>query len=201
MKRLLAASVLVSATLFAIQLHAAANEIRIISGALQQGLHGTGTLNILGTSGLRIAATLNFNFGSFGWHGCENVPICLPGDVVSLRADYAVQPSIFMGSGQVTTRGRTYSLFDEATAQFHFDGAFVAPEFTDDQTVQVSAPFAFSGALQVPNRQDPNIYDVFNLRGSGVATVTLIRSIYTPSWWIVGGVTYDFVPRSNMIQG
>ncbi len=30
---------------------------------------------------------------------------------------------------------------------------------------------------------------------------TYLSLINTPSWWIVGAVTYDFVPRGNVIQG
>ena len=58
-KRLLGASVIVSTTLLPIQLHAAAaEEIRILRGTLQQSLHVTVHLNLQGTSGVRIEAAL-----------------------------------------------------------------------------------------------------------------------------------------------
>ena len=115
----------------------------------------------------------SFPFAFIGWFLCDDLRPCLPGDVISLRAAYGTQPPILTGSGQVTIQGQTHSLFDDASAALDFDGAFVLPEFTNTVTgtVELSAPFAFSGSLQVPNRHESGTYDVFELRGSGVATV------------------------------
>jgi len=88
---------------------------------------------------------------------------------------------------------------DDASADLLFDGAVVLPEFTDGP-VEVSAPFAFSGSLQVPNRHEPGTPDIFELSGSGVATVRLVQSAFFTGW-IVISVRYDFVPRAVVIPG
>src|SRR5262245_39075904 len=193
MKRLLGISVLVFTAVLATPTHAIADEVRILHGTLRQRLSANGDLHIQGTSGLRIDASLSFAFGSFGWRRCELAPVCLPGEVVSLRSDYLGDP-FFGGSGQVTIQGKTYSLFNEAIANLHFDGAVVLPAFIDFQPVEVFAPFAFSGSLQLPNMPEP-----VDLHGSGVATVLLVRSVFHMGWVVVS-VTYDFVPRGNPIQ-
>ena len=187
---------LVLLSFFAAPSHAATDEVRIIRGSLYQPSDSTGDLSVEGTSGVRIDAALNGRYAGIGWdYRCPYVP-CLPGDVVTLRAVYGV--GVLTGSGQVTIHGQTYSLWspDGADAQFEFDGAIVLPEFTSSGTAEVFAPFAFSGSLQVPNKE-PGTYDVFELRGSGMATVFLSRS---RNGWIVGGVIYEFAPRGAVIQ-
>ena len=200
MERLFGLSVLVLTTVFATPLHAAPDEIRIVRGSLVQALDSIADLNVEGTFGVRIDAALLFPFAFIGWFLCDDLRPCLPGDVISLRAAYGTQPPILTGSGQVTIQGQTHSLFDDASAALDFDGAFVLPEFTNTVTgtVELSAPFAFSGSLQVPNRHESGTYDVFELRGSGVATVTLVRHSFLPGW-IVASVRYDFVPRGDAI--
>ena len=200
MERLFGLSVLVLTTVFGAPLHAAPDEIRIVRGTLVQDLGLTGVLNVEGTFGVRIDAALNFERADIGWGVCDLLP-CLPGDWTSLSAFYGTQPPNFAGSGQVTVQGQTYSLFDDAIAErLVFDGAFVLPEFTNTVTgtVEVSAPFAFSGSLQVPNRHESGTHDVFKLRGSGVATVTLLRHSFLTRWLVVS-VRYDFVPRRELI--
>jgi hypothetical protein len=198
MKRMLACSVVVLTTFAVAALHATGDEIRIVAGTHQQPLDLTGTLHVTGAAGVRIDAALDPTVASFGWGFCDLAPACAPGDVVSLRSFYGAHPAIFTGSGQVKVRGRTYSLFDEAVAEFQFDGAFVAPAFTDADRTEVSAPFAFSGVLQVPSQREPGAYDVFELHGSGVATALLSRSLYHAGW-VVNAIRYDFVPRGNVI--
>lgn len=197
MKRLLVGfSVLVLTTLFATLLHAT-DEIRIIRGSLVQPLDLTGELNVEGTSGVSIDAALNSVFATPSWGFCDLHP-CLPGEVVSLHVSYGVSFPPFTGSGQLTMRGQTYSMFDEASATLQFDGEFVLPEFTDTRTAELSAPFTFSGSLTVPNRHEPGTFDVFELHGSGVATVRLVPHQFITGW-VVASVTYDFVPDENVI--
>jgi hypothetical protein len=190
---------LVLLSFFAAPSQAATDEVRIIRGFLSQLSDLNGDLSVEGTSGVRIDAALREHFASIRWDRiCPYFP-CLPGEVVSIGASYG--PSPVTGTGQVTMRGQTYGLWsgpDGADAQLEFDGAIVLPEFTSSGTAEVSAPFAFSGSLQVPNLKEPGTYDVFELRGSGVATVSLSRSRFTGGW-IVGRVIYEFAPRGAVI--
>jgi hypothetical protein len=84
-------------------------------------------------------------------------------------------------------------LFNEANADFQFDGAVVLPAFTAGQ-VEVSAPFAFAGSLQAPNLPEP-----VELHGSGVATVLVVLGPFHRGW-VVSSITYDFVPRGDVTQ-
>ena len=189
---------LVLLSFFAAPSPAKAHEVRIIRGTLSQPADFTGDLSAEGTSGVRIDAALNGLHAGIAWDRICPYVACLPGDVVSLGAGYG--SGITTGSGQITIHGQTYSLWspDGADAQFQFDGAIVLPEFTTSGTAEVSAPFAFSGSLQIPNPKEPGTYDVFELRGSGVATAFLSRSRNTGGW-IVGGVIYEFAPRGAVI--
>jgi hypothetical protein len=201
MTRLVGVSVLVSAMLFTTPLHAA-DEIRIVYGTLFQPLDSTGVLSVEGTSGVRINAALSSPYATPRWKDQCYYHGCLPGDVVSLRVSYGAL-RYDAGSGQFTLHGRTYSLWtpadDAAYAILSFDGAFVVPDLTEGVTAQLSAPFAFSGFVEVPNRLDPHMSDVFELHGSGVATVTLYPHFFADQGWIVGSITYEFTPRGNTV--
>jgi hypothetical protein len=204
MKRLLGSSVLASTTLLLTSLHATADEIRVVRGTYFQTINTFGHLDVEGTGGLRIeiAQIPDFDAG-LGWYECENLG-CPPDDVVSLRAHLTL-PMLNGGVGEVTVHGQTYpfgTLFSPggARADLVFDpGTIVLPEFTDTAAVTLSAPFTFSGSVQVPNRHEPATYDVFELSGSGVATVYLVRHI-EGTGWVVSNVTYDFEPRGNVTQ-
>lgn len=108
----------------------------------------------------------------------------------------------FIGSsGQLTVRGQTYDLWfpDGLSAQLVLDAAIVLPDFTESGTAQVSVPFTFSGSVPIQNQEDPGTFDVLELYGSGVATAALYVNPYTFAGWIVGSVTFDFVPRPTDI--
>jgi hypothetical protein len=175
-------------SLFVAPLPAVGDEIRIVRGTVFQPLSFFGDLNIQGTSGLRIDATLGGSSGSF-WSFCDIVA-CLPGDEIDIGIEYNFL-DVF---GQVAIQGQTYTLTDGAFLQLRFDGTTVLPEFTDTDIVEVTAPFTFSGSLQVPDRHEPGTSDVFELQGSGVATITLEPNQFFTGW-VVGSVTYDFVSR------
>lgn len=188
MKRLLGFTVFALMILFTSGLHAA-DEIRIVRGTAFQPLNFVGDLSLQGTSGLRIDATLGDSSGST-WRFCELLA-CLPGDVIDIGTAYNSFGNVF---GQVTIQGQTNTLgFQGAFVELNFDGTIVLPEFTDT-TVDVTAPFTFSGSVEVPDRHEPSNSEVFQLQGSGVATVTLVRNLFFTGW-VVSSVTYDFVPR------
>jgi hypothetical protein len=175
--------------------HAATDEVRIIRGTLTQSVDITGQLSVDGTSGVRIDAALESRYASLAFHNQCGLVGCPAGDVVSIDAGYGT--GVLTGSGQVTIHGQTYSLWsvDGADAQLQFSGAIVLPELTGSRTAEVSAPFAFSGFLEIPNPREPGTYDVFELRGSGVATALLAADRFNAGRWKVDAVTYEFAPR------
>ena len=188
---------LVSLPLFAASSHAMAQDVRILRGTMSQPGDFTGDLSVEGASGVRIDASLDGRHATLAWDRACHYFGCQPGEVVSLGAAYG-GAGVLPGSGQVTIHGQTYSLWSPggANAQFQFDGAIVLPDFTSSGTAELSAPFAFSGSLQIPNAKQPGTYDVFNLRGSGVATAFVSsRGPYVRDAWTVGGVIYEFAPR------
>jgi hypothetical protein len=197
MKQLLGFSVFVLTSLLLAPWHARADEIRIVRGSLAQPLNFVGQLDVQGTAGLRIQATLGDP--SLGWENCD-VLTCLPGDVISLHAFSSAPFDTF---GQVTIHGQTYTFGSDngASANFGFAGSIVLPEFTGTREATLSVPFTFSGSLQAPNRHEPNTSDVFELHGSGVATVYLVWDLYGSQGWVVTFVTYDFEPRGDVTQG
>jgi hypothetical protein len=189
--------------------HAATDEIRIIRGSLYQSVDITGELSIAGTNGMSMDAALPSRWSSLWWDYQCNYAGCLPGDVVNLRSSYGFTDvdlsGLIIGVGQVTIHGQTYSLWvpggGGARAQLQFDGVLVAPEMTPGtfgSTVEASAPFTFSGSVQLPNQKEPGAVDVFALRGQGVATVLLSR--WRLDTWHVSAVTYTFAPRGAVIQ-
>ena len=195
MKQLLGFSVLVLTSLLLAPWGATA-EVRVIRGSLAAPLNGPGHLNVEGTAGLRIQAIVNDS--ALGWELCD-ISTCLAGDVIGLQALFG---DVNVG-GQVTIHGQTYTLnLWNASANFAFAGSIVLPEFTGTPQATLSVPFTFSGSLQVPNRQEPNTSDVFELYGSGVATVHLYWGYsYGPAdAWTVTFVTYDFEPRGDETQ-
>ena len=164
MKRLLRSSVLVLTTLLLTPLHATADEIRVVRGTYSQPINTFGHLNVEGTDGLRLENEILDVYAGLDWSWCENHG-CPPGDVISLRAHNYTSP-FFGPSGQVTIHGQTYVFGtpDGASADLVFDaGSIVLPEFTDANMVTLFVPFTLSGSVRVPNRQEPDIYDVFEL--------------------------------------
>jgi hypothetical protein len=199
MKRLLGFTVLVVTILLLKPFDATAADIRVLRGTYFQTINSAGHLSIDGTDGLSIDAFVPDSLAGLGWYFCENLG-CQPGEVVSLRAYYTAP---FEAGGQVRIHGQTYTFgaTDDASAIFEFDpGSIVLPEFTDTNMVTLYVPFTFSGSLQIPNAHDPDAAaDVFELEGSGVATVTLVRHLYTGDW-VVSNVTYDFEPRADVTR-
>ena len=203
-KRLAVIPLVLFLSFFAAPLHAVTDEVRIIRGTLTQSDGITGTLSVEGTSGVRIDAALNSRYASLRWaNQCGNIG-CLTGDVVNLGSRYGftgVDPGgLIIGVGQVTIRGETYSLWvpGGGGAQLQFDGVLVMPEVTSD-TAYASAPFAFSGSVQIPSQREPGTIDVFDLRGQGVATALLSRDRFNAGRWHVSEVTYEFAPRGAVI--
>lgn len=195
MKRLPGFSVLVLTILLLTRLHATTDEIRVVRGTAFQPLFRGGDLSVQGTSGLSIDATTASSSEVGGtWIHCDNIPACLPGRVLDIGSSY----SLATLRGQVTIRGKTYALGD-ASLQLTLDGAIVLPEFTDD-VVEVTAPFTLSGSLRVPSRHEPGTFEVFELQGSGVATVTLSPNPFFFMGWLVSNVTYEFETGLNVTQ-
>ena len=195
----LVVTTLIATTLVSTQLRATTDSIRIVRGTLFQPNDLTGDLSVEGTSGLKIDAALAPHYSFQAWSYCHLYP-CLGGDELSLEAGYSSVPMFLTGSGQVTLLGETYPLWgepDSADLRLHFDGAFVLPEFTGERT-ELTAPFTFSGSIRIPNEEELGTYEVFELYGAGVATVTLVQHPFGPATWVVASVRYDFLPRADV---
>ena len=199
--RVLVVTTLIVMALVSPRLHATTDEIRIVRGTLSQPNDSSGAFSVEGTSGLSIDAALDPHFASIAWSFCHLRP-CLAGEELSLFAGYGA--FIFTGSGQATLRGQTYTLWtadaESADLGFEFDGAFVLPEFTAGGA-ELTAPFTFSGSLRVPNGDELGTYEVVELHGVGVATVTLVPHPFTLTSWVVASVKYDFLPHANVLRG
>ena len=175
-------------------------EIRISRGTFVQAADLTGRFDIGGTQGVEMEGTVSPHTASLPWEFCLRIG-CEPGTVVDLRSGYGTRPPFFTGSGQVTLRGQTYSLWtgDEAFADFRFDGSVTLPALPATGSVEVSTPFVFSGSLYVPSRLESGTYDVYALRGSGVATVLITRHPFGAPGVAVGAITFNFEPRGDAI--
>ena len=206
-KRLAVIPLVLFLSFFAAPSHAASDEVRIIRGTLTHSRDITGELSVEGTSGVRIDAALPSRWSSLRWDTQCGTIGCLTGDVVNLGASYGFTDAdlggLIIGVGQVTIRGQTYSLWvpggGGARAQLQFDGVLVMPEVTSD-TAYASAPFAFSGSVQIPSQREPGTVDVFDLRGQGVATALLSRDRFNAGRWHVDSVTYEFAPGAVIPQ-
>lgn len=187
---------------FAAPSHSATDTVRIIRGIVFQSDGLTGTLNLEGTSGVSIDATVPSRWSSLRWANQCGTIGCPTGEVVNLGSSYGFTDAdlggLTIGVGQVTIRRETHSLWvphgGGARAQLQFDGALVMPEVTSD-TAYASAPFAFSGSVQIPSEKEPGTVDVFDLRGHGVATALLSRDRFNAGSWHVSAVTYEFAAR------
>ena len=206
MKRLFGASVLASTTLLLTPMHATASEIRVVRGSFSVFINTFGNMNLQGTDGLKLEVDQIPDFDSAGpWYECEIG--CLGAVDLGSRV---MLPLFQGGTGQVTIHGQTYPFIPflpsggggpSARVDLAFEtGSIVLPEFTTDRLVILRVPFTLSGSVQIPNRQEPDTFEVFEVHGSGVATVYLIWAYWGQDGWSVRSVTYDVEPRGDVSE-
>jgi hypothetical protein len=200
MKRLLGLTVLVCSTLLTTPLRAT-GEIRILRGTFVQPANSPGRFDFDGTLGLEMEGTVEPHFAYLPWEECWRLT-CDPGEVVSVRSIYGTRHPVLTGTGDLTLLGHTYRLWTltggEAFADLQFDADLTLPEFSGTGLTDVSVPFVFSGALYVSSGLDPDIYEVYELSGSGVATVTLAPHPFGFTSWIIVRTSYEFQPRGDV---
>ena len=165
----------------------AAQGTRITAGTFV--FENIGDINLQGQSGLRMQAAVDSAGGRFAPKSQCEFPECPPGTPISLSAFWSGQDL----RGRASFRGRDFVLGSEGadgafgTAQF--EGTVTAPEFTGNQTVDVAAPFTFSGELAYPDAS--GIIQREPLSGGGVAILTLKWSPEGMSW-LFSSARYEF---------
>ena len=153
--------------------------------------NGQGTLDLSGTRGFRLNATVSLVDGNFAaFEKCRN-PECFPGTVLDLSAGWG--GSALVGTARIG--GVTYGLSGtnaDAGAAVQFSGSVTLPPISAGPT-RVSAPFSLSGAFSYDlNGTDPK---QAVLTGSGVVTLTLVPSPEDPQAWTIQEVLFEFGRR------
>ena len=167
--------------------------IRILSGQLvyDRSSSRPPLIDVKGTRSFRLSSTFEGPIGPVD--ACRP---CAPGDRVRLDST-AIGLDV---RGTVTLHGKTYDRiggagqFDPGIAlEFKGEG-FIAPPFTDAATVELSAPFTFSGTFSYyPDGPSmPSVTET--LTGSGIATVRLSKLVYGPGLavWELAEAVFDF---------
>ena len=167
--------------------------IRILSGQLvyDRSSSRSPSIDLKGTRSFRLSSTFEGPIGPV-----FNCQPCAPGD--RLRLD-----SMAVGldvRGSVTLHGKTYDPIggsgqaDPGVALELRGEGFIAPPFSDAATVEMSAPFTFSGTFSYyPDGPTmPNVTET--LTGRGIATVRLSQLVFGPGLavWQVAGAVFDF---------
>lgn len=158
---------------------------RVTSGGLSFA-SGVGRVDMSGQSGFQMTADVDSAGGIFAPENqCSDVD-CVPGTQVNLNAHWT-------GSdlrGTASLRGQDYELGSESPSGAFgivtFDGSLVLPDFNGTGTVDVRAPFTFSGQL-TPEAT----FEAERLFGSGVATLRFHQSA-DGSAWQFESATYQF---------
>jgi hypothetical protein len=177
-------SALVLASLVTVPAHAVQGT-RVTSGGLTFS-GGLGDIEIRGQSGFSMSARVDNVSGIFAPDNqCSDVD-CVPGTQVSLNAHWTGNDL----PGSASLRGQSYVLGSEGAGAANgivtFDGSVVLPDFNSTGSVDVSAPFTFSGQLKPEDA--PTAEPLF---GSGIATLTFHQSA-DGSAWQFASATYEF---------
>ena len=97
--------------------------------------------------------------------------------------------------GQVRFKGQDYVLGQEgaggALGIARFQGTVTLPDFTSTGTVDVSAPFSFTGQVEFEDT-----FAVEPLTGFGVATLHFTE-FSDGSSWVFSGATYEFQRKTS----
>ena len=163
--------------------------IRILSGQLAYDRSSSRApwIDLKGTKSFRLSSTFEGPIGPVA--SCP----CAPGARVRLDS-MAVGLDV---RGTVTQHGKTYDRIggsgqDDPGVRLEFKGeGFIAPPFTDAATVEMSAPFTFSGTFSYypDGPLMPSVVET--LTGSGIATVRLSKLFGSDLWDVVSAV-FDF---------
>jgi hypothetical protein len=168
----------------------AAETIVITSGALV-ATGDVGRVTLEGPDGLRLEGSGGTAGGRLDPHFfCDGtITGCAPGTRTSLSASW----SGLDFTGTATVDGRTFPIgFSSPTVGWgfvEFAGTFLVPNFTDDLTQSVVAPFLFSGGIAHPDGSGvPMVF----LSGQGIATISLLRNTFEDGGWRYLNARYEF---------
>ena len=167
--------------------------IRILSGQLvyDRSSSRSPSIDLKGTRSFRLSSTFEGPVGPVS--SCSP---CVPGDRISLD-------SIAVGldvRGAVTLHGKTYDpiggsgQFDPGIALELEGESFIAPPFGNAATVEMSAPFTFSGTFSYFPDGPFTPGATETLIGRGIVTVRLSKLVFGPeeAYWQVTDVVFDF---------
>jgi hypothetical protein len=152
------------------------NGTSVTSGALMFASH-VGVIDIAGQHNFQMRSNVDDVGGIFvPQNQCGDLD-CSPGTTVNLEAKWSGNDL----SGTLAFKGKSYPLGKEgpsgALGIVDFEGSLVLPPFNDSGTVDVSAPFTFSGQLEFEDTlaREP-------LSGAGIATLQFKRSADGSAW-------------------
>lgn len=173
-----------------------AHAIRVLSGELTV-TPLVGDINLKGTGGFQMISRVSPPGGRLGlFQYCFGTLLCVPGYEVDLAATWS-------GSdlpGTVTLRGTTYEPLGgggplSPQALIAFTGTVVLPPFSAGETVEVTAPFTFTGRVgYYPD--GPGSGRVESLIGHGIVRVTFERDASGTAWLFEHAV-YEFQPSNR----
>jgi hypothetical protein len=169
----------------------AADGLSIKSGSFTYESH-LGHVTLVGTSGLRLQATVSSSGGIMGPDEQCGFPECEAGTtVVGLGAFWS--GTDFTGS--LRLRGRDYALGSQdstaANGQVRFNGTVEIPAVVGTEEIEVSAPFTMTGSLAYGLGADGQPI-VESMQGAGTATLTFRPSAFDPSAWQFVSAAYVF---------
>jgi hypothetical protein len=171
---------------------AAADPVRITTGSVfVPGLFQVGTIDISGTQGFSLTATVDNASNAF-WT-CS-VPECVAGTPLDLFVHLGGGPTLL--HGRYTLNGVTYldtgSADPPAYVNLFFHGTAVAPPVGNGPAT-VMAPFTVDGGFYLAGTGL-----LADLTGAGTATLSLRPyglADFPPSWFIEG-IRYDFADQA-----
>jgi hypothetical protein len=161
----------------------AADGLSIKSGSFTYEQH-VGRIILIGTSGLRLEASVSFSGGVMGPDNQCGLPECEIGTtMVSLNAFWSGGDL----PGTLRLRGKEYALASpnvnptSANGLVEFSGSVEVPEVVGDETIQVSAPFTMTGFVDYGQGADGfAIHET--MQGGGTATLTFAPNFNQTAW-------------------
>jgi len=169
--------------------------IKLVSGQLAlESL--SGVLDLKGSAGFTMSSRVSVVGGIFDpFNQCRSTLDCVPGTEVSLRAYWSGSDLPATG----TIRGQAYRTGISPLSPYaliEFTGKVILPSFTDDGTLEISAPFTVTGSFHYfPHNQQPEVTETIN--GQGIARLHFQRDQWTGSAWIFQTVVYEIHPSAR----
>jgi hypothetical protein len=169
--------------------------IKVVSGQLAFD-PPSGVLDLKGSAGFAMSSRVSVAGGIFDpFNQCRSTLDCVPGTEVSLRAHWSGSDLPATG----TIRGQAYRTGISPMSPYaliEFTGKVVLPAFTEDGTLEISAPFTVTGRFHhFSHNQQPGVTEIIN--GQGVARLYFQRDRWTASAWVFQTAVYEIHPSAR----